>query len=84
MSILVSNNDQIFRDPSNNSAAKAQYSFNKEQRFHMIYKRSNPNPNRKHMYFEGNQYKNLSSMTKFHGKFDRTSRPEGVFININR
>lgn len=50
----------------------------------MIYKLSNPNPNRKNTYFEGHQYKNLSSMTKFHGKFDRLPRPDGVFININR
>lgn len=56
MSVIISNNDEIHRDPGNLSPAKAQYSFDKEPRFDRSYKWYNNNKNKNLCYFEGKTY----------------------------
>jgi len=53
MSVVITNSEQIFKDPTNSSPSKAQYSFSKEQRFHTFYKLNNSNVNPNSFYFEG-------------------------------
>ena len=69
MSIVTSSHLDIANDPTNNSPAKAQYSFDKEPRFRRSYDYYNSNKNPNTCYFDGDAYKKLSTMSKKQGKF---------------
>ena len=64
MSVIISNADEIHRDPGNLSPAKAQYSFEKEPRFDRSYKWYNNNKNKNLCYFEGKNSNLLSTLAK--------------------
>jgi len=64
MSVLLTNSQDILNGPSNNSAAKMHYSFNKEPRFDALYKAANPSPNKNYSYFEGPDFKKTSTLSK--------------------
>lgn len=84
MSVLLTTSNDILKHPTNNSASKMQYSFNREPRFDALYKAANPNPNRNVSYFEGPQYKKLSTLNAEYGKIGKFIRKDNVFIDINR
>ena len=84
MSVLLTNSNDILNNPSNNSPAKAHYSFNKEPRFDALYKAANPSANKNYCYFEGPDYKRTSTLSKEHGKVGKNARLDNVFVEINR
>ena len=84
MSVLLTNSNDILHNPSNNSPAKAHYSFNKEPRFEALYKAANPSANKNYCYFEGPDYKRTSTLSKEAGKVGKNARLDNVFVEINR
>ena len=84
MSIIISNNEEVLRDPGNLSPSKAQYSFEKEPRFDRSYNWYNNNKNKNLCYFEGMNAKNLSTLSKQSGKFSQAPRLNNIFCEINR
>lgn len=85
MSIVTSSHLDICNDPTNNSPAKVQYSFDKEPRFRRSYDYYNSNKNPNLCYFDGEFGKSkLSTMSKKQGKFPQRARLDNVFVEFNR
>ena len=80
MSVLLSNYQQIASNPANSSHSKALYSFSKEPRFYGSYR---PPHNKNLTYFEGKNYKKVSTLTKKSNKFGDEKRPDNIFVDIN-
>ena len=64
MSIIISNNEEIARDPGNLSPSKQQYSFDKEPRFDRSYKWYNNNKNKNLTYFDGKNMEKISTLSR--------------------
>lgn len=82
MSVLITSSSEIGNHQLNNSSAKAQFSFPKEDRFVSLYRQGHNNTTP--AYFEGKKYTKLSSLKTHYSKFGKESKPDNIFVEINR